>query len=105
MNRILTIAALAASLAACTGVQLTTAQAVYVSEAGVNGANQAATAAAQSGVLRGSAATTTKRVIDTANTAASAAHAAYLAGNAAVAASQAKVALTNIANAQKAVAP
>lgn len=105
MKPLAIVAWFALGLAGCANVQLTTAQAVYISEAGVNGANQAATAAAQSGVLKGSGAATTKAAIDTANVATSAAHAAYVAGNTAVASAQAKVALTNIATAQKAVAP
>lgn len=106
MKRILAGLALAAALGGCAtapSVKLTSAQAMLVADAGADGINHAAIAAAQAGVLKGAKAQTAKDALDAANQAVSAAKAAY-SGDPVALAAQLTAALGKIAEAQQDIA-
>lgn len=86
-------------------VQLPAGQALLVAEAGMDGANHAATVAATSGFLKGSNAATVKASIDAGNNAVSAAHTLYSKGDLVGTVSQLNTAMSDIASIQSASKP
>ena len=86
-------------------VQLTAGQGLLVAEAGMDGANHAATIAATSGILKGATAAKVKDAIDGGNNAVSAAHTLYAKGDIAGTVTQVNTALKDIADIQSASQP
>lgn len=106
MKRILLPILLALSLTGCLSipdkVQLPAGQALLVAEAGVDGANNAAVIAANSGLLKGEPARKTHAAVDAANNAVSAAHTLYTKGDIPGTVSQLNIAFRNVADIQSA---
>lgn len=83
-------------------VSLPAGQALLVAEAGVDGANHAATIAATSGVLKGESARKVHVAIDAANNAVSAAHTFYAKGDIPSTITQLNTAFADVAQVQAA---